>query len=107
MNQLAIKYRHQLIDLPEVRDEFELFSGLNEKIFDTDYTFADDEVRNSIASQLIGQEDAVKKLVECHSSDQSQARYTGQTDGVIFIHRPNRSWKNPGIKGTLRIPYRW
>ena len=62
MNQLAVKYRQQMIDLPEVRDEFELFSGLNDKIFDSDYTFSEEEIQQAIASRLVGQEEAVRSL---------------------------------------------
>ncbi|MEM1321566.1 MAG: AAA family ATPase [Bacteroidota bacterium] len=64
MNQLAVKYRSQNIDLPEVRDEFESFSGLNEIIFDADYTFEENEVHDAIAAQLVGQPDAVATLAD-------------------------------------------
>jgi len=62
MNQLAVKYKFQTIDVPEVRDAFETMSGLNEMIFDTSLTFEEDQVRKAIASKLVGQEDAVEEL---------------------------------------------
>ncbi len=64
MNQLAAKYRFQYIDAPEVKNEFETISGLNEKIFDPGYIFEKEEIRNSIASRLVGQEVAVDTLTD-------------------------------------------
>ncbi|MEM9822086.1 MAG: AAA family ATPase, partial [Bacteroidota bacterium] len=62
MNQLAVKYRMSQIDIPEVRDEFQSFSGLQEKIFDPSLAFEQDEVRHSIARELVGQPAAVDTL---------------------------------------------
>lgn len=64
MNQLAAKYRYQYIDALEVKSEFESISGLNEKIFDPTHIFEKEEVRNSIASRLVGQETAVDTLTD-------------------------------------------
>ncbi len=62
MNQLAVKYKFQTIDVPEVRDAFETMSGLNEMIFDTSLTFEEDQVRQAIAAKLVGQDAAVEEL---------------------------------------------
>ncbi len=64
MNQLAAKYRFQYIDAPEVKAEFESISGLNEKIFDPTHIFENEEVRNSISSRLVGQDNAVDALTD-------------------------------------------
>ncbi len=62
MNQLAAKYRFRLIDAPEVRAEFEAFSGLKESIFDNTQIFKKDETVNAIAQLLVGQSQAVDTL---------------------------------------------
>lgn len=64
MNQLAAKYRFQYIDAPEVKNEFETISGLNEKIFDPTHIFEKEEVRNSISSRLVGQDSATEALTD-------------------------------------------
>ncbi|MEO1625878.1 MAG: AAA family ATPase [Bacteroidota bacterium] len=62
MNQLAVKYKFQTIDLEEIRREFEDYSGLNERIFDTSYTFQKDEVHEWMSQRLVGQAEAVETL---------------------------------------------
>ncbi|MCH2083001.1 MAG: AAA family ATPase [Saprospiraceae bacterium] len=62
MQQLAVKYRFRKIDAPEVRREFETYSGLEERIFDASYIFEQDEVHQAISRQLVGQEEAVQVL---------------------------------------------
>lgn len=62
MQQLAVKYRFRKIDAPEVRQEFETYSGLEERIFDASYIFEQDEVHQAIGRQLVGQEEAVRVL---------------------------------------------
>ncbi len=64
MEQLAVKYRMQVIDAPEVRQEFEDFSGLNEHIFDPSLAINDKEVRAAISNSLVGQEDAANALID-------------------------------------------
>ncbi len=62
LNQLAVKYKFQSVDVPEVRQAFETMSGFNELIFDTSLTFEKDQVRDAIAENLVGQENAVHQL---------------------------------------------
>ena len=62
MNQLAARYRNQFIDLPEVRENFEEFSGLNQQIFDESQTLEPHEIENFIGQDLVGQPDAVTAL---------------------------------------------
>ncbi len=62
LRQVVVKYRYSFIDLPEVREEFQNFSGLEEAIFDPTLTFKKDQVRQHIGAQLVGQPEAVDAL---------------------------------------------
>lgn len=62
LRQLVTKYKATPIDLPEVREEFQNFSGLEESIFDTAYTFEKQAVRKKIGAVLVGQAEAVDTL---------------------------------------------
>lgn len=62
MRQLAVKYRYQTVNAPEVREEFRAFSGLEERIFDSGSQFQEGEVQGHIAQELVGQPRAVEAL---------------------------------------------
>ncbi|MCO6480835.1 MAG: ATP-dependent Clp protease ATP-binding subunit [Phaeodactylibacter sp.] len=62
MRQLAVKYRYRSANAPEVREEFEAFSGLEERIFDSTRQFREGEVREQIGQELVGQPKAVDAL---------------------------------------------
>lgn len=62
LRQLAVKHKFGAIDAEEVREEFQAFSGMHEDIFDENYTFEENEVRDKISANLVGQEDAVECL---------------------------------------------
>jgi len=62
LRQVMVKYRYSFVDLPEVREEFQDFSGLEEVIFDPTLTFKKDQVRRHIGRQLVGQPEAVDAL---------------------------------------------
>jgi ATP-dependent Clp protease ATP-binding subunit ClpC len=62
LRQLATKYRGDLIDSPEVRNEFRDISGLQEQIFDTSSSFEEGDVYQRLDSELVGQSDAVEAL---------------------------------------------
>ncbi len=64
LQRLAVKYRHQKIDAPEVREEFKAFSGLEERIFDSTQTLSAEEIKNKISRQLVGQEEAAESLAD-------------------------------------------
>lgn len=64
LQRLAVKYRHQKIDAPEVREEFKAFSGLEERIFDSTQSLSGEEIKNEISRQLVGQEEAAKSLAD-------------------------------------------
>lgn len=62
LRQLTIKHKFGTIDAEEVRAEFQDFSGMDQEIFDDNYTFEEEEVRDKIAAKLIGQEAAAECL---------------------------------------------
>ncbi len=62
LRQLSIKHRFGMIGAVEAREEFGLITGLKERFFDPAYVFEPDEVKNSIARELIGQDDATEAL---------------------------------------------
>lgn len=62
MQQLAIKYKEDLVDVGEVRDSFQATSGLEEHVFDTAYTYDADEIERELRQQLVGQPAAIKVL---------------------------------------------
>ena len=64
LRQLAVKYKHLPVDVDEVRKEFEELSGLYKEIFDDNHILENDEIRNRIQAQLVGQPDAVNSLVD-------------------------------------------
>ena len=64
LQQLVVKYRSRLVDVPEVREEFKVFSGLQEKIFDNSQLFEKEEVDVHLAQSLVGQPKAVAALSE-------------------------------------------
>lgn len=62
MRQLASKYRFQQVDAPEVREAFETYSGLEKRIFDSGERLEENEVKNHLSRELIGQPDAIAAL---------------------------------------------
>ena len=62
LQQLATKYKYNVIDVPEVREEFRAFSGLEERIFDPSVQLEEAEVDRLIAQELVGQPEAVQTL---------------------------------------------
>ncbi|MEM0993808.1 MAG: AAA family ATPase [Bacteroidota bacterium] len=64
MKQLAAKYRGRNIDLNTIRKEFKSTFGLEDRIFENDYTFEKDEVKKALAAQLVGQAQAVDAIAK-------------------------------------------
>lgn len=62
LTQLAVKYSMQSIDVEQAQDEFEMYSGLSSQIFDANYVFEENEVRQHIEASLVGQDAAVECL---------------------------------------------
>ncbi|GAB5550870.1 MAG: hypothetical protein Sapg2KO_04610 [Saprospiraceae bacterium] len=64
LQQLSIKYKEDAIEADQVRESFQSISGLQERIFDTAYTYEKGEIRQELSRQLIGQTDAVEVLAD-------------------------------------------
>lgn len=64
LTQLAVKYSLQSIDVEQVQLEFEMYSGLSSQIFDANYIFEENEVRQHIEASLVGQQAAVDCLTD-------------------------------------------
>jgi len=64
MRQLAVKYRNRRIDATQVREEFRIFSGMEEHIFDAAQTIEPGVVENDLAQALVGQPQAVGVLMD-------------------------------------------
>jgi ATP-dependent Clp protease ATP-binding subunit ClpC len=62
MRQLAAKHSFQTVDAPEVRAEFQAYSGLQESIFDAIRPTEEADIKDRIAQALIGQDAAVETL---------------------------------------------
>lgn len=62
LRQLAIKHRGTKIDVPEVRAEFEAFSGFNQDIFDFPSSEEKESFFQQISHELVGQPQATKTL---------------------------------------------
>ncbi|HHM21706.1 MAG TPA: ATP-dependent Clp protease ATP-binding subunit, partial [Bacteroidetes bacterium] len=64
LTQIAAKYSNQKIDAPEVREEFQTISGLEQRIFDEQIKLDKNEIRDLLQSELIGQPRAVEVLTD-------------------------------------------
>ncbi len=64
LTQLSAKYRGAVVDLPEVREEFKAFSGLEERIFDSSHQLKKGQVSRAIGRELVGQPEAVAALTD-------------------------------------------
>ncbi len=62
LNQMAVKYKFSAIDVAEVEHEFEDYSGLRKTITDDTQTFVENDIRNAISVNLVGQSEAVNAL---------------------------------------------
>jgi len=86
LRQLVTKYKSIPIDLPEVREEFQNFSGLEEAIFDAAYTFEKQAVRKNIGATLVGQPEAVDTLADViHTIKAKLANPTKPLGSFMFI----------------------
>lgn len=86
LKQLVTKFKSTPIDLPEVREEFQNFSGLEESIFDTAYSFEKQEVRKKISASLVGQPEAVDTLANViHTIKAKLANPTKPLGSFMFI----------------------
>ncbi|MEM9886855.1 MAG: AAA family ATPase [Bacteroidota bacterium] len=64
MKQLASKYRGKEVNLNIIREEFKSTFGLEDRIFENDYTFKQNEVQSALSAQLVGQQRAVNAIAK-------------------------------------------
>lgn len=98
LTQLAVKYKFQEIDVPEVREEFENFSGLKERIFDVTHTFERDEVKTQIEKELVGQPDAVAALANVVHSVKAKLTDKSKPLGSFMFIGPTGVGKTQAAK---------
>ncbi|MFK7935920.1 MAG: AAA family ATPase [Saprospiraceae bacterium] len=98
LNQLAIKYRLQEVDVDQVREEFEDFSGLREDIFEPSVIFEPDQVRNEIRKGLIGQENAVEELADIVHLIKAKLTDPSRPSGSFLFAGPTGVGKTQAVK---------
>ncbi len=98
LNQLTVKYRHQTIDSPEVRKEFESLSGLNEYIFDSSFQLENEEINDSIAAELVGQLQAVEALTDVINIMKAKLNTPGKPLGSFMFIGPTGVGKTQAAK---------
>ncbi len=64
LNQMAVKYKFHNIDVNEVENEFEDYSGLTPLITDDTVVFKENDIRNELSLKLVGQDAAVDALAD-------------------------------------------
>ncbi len=98
LNQMAVKYKYQTIDVGEVESEFEDFSGLSQRIFDEDIVFEHDEIRDEISSGLVGQELAVSALSDTVHLIKSKLTDPSRPNGSFLFIGPTGVGKTQAAK---------
>lgn len=102
MTQLAVKYSTRAIDVEEVQQEFELYSGLSSEIFDASYTFEENEVRQAIEAGLIGQQPAVDCLTNVIHSIKAKLNNPNKPLGSFLFIGPTGVGKTEAAKIVCR-----
>ena len=102
ITQLVAKHKGGLIDIPEVWESFQMFSGLNDRIFDTNYTFEKDEVREGISYQLIGQQEATDALSDVIHSIKARLTNPDKPLGSFLFIGPTGVGKTEAAKVLCR-----
>ncbi len=98
LRKLAIKYKFRTIDAGEVRDEFEALSGLHQEIFDETYVFQENEVRETIAQNLVGQAEAVDCLTDVIHVIKAKMNNPGKPLGSFLFIGPTGVGKTQAAK---------
>ena len=98
IRQLAIKYRGKTIDVPEVRAEFEVYSGLNQDIFDAPSPVEEDEISKKLAEDLVGQPKAVKTLADVIHTIKARLNSTNKPLGSFLFIGPTGVGKTQAAK---------
>ena len=98
MKQLAVKYRAQMVDAPEVRDEFKIFSGLKQRIFDDGLTLDKEEVNSILAQEVVGQPEAVNALADVIHMIKARLSSINQPRGTFLFIGPTGVGKTQAAK---------
>lgn len=98
LSQLAIKYRLQEVNVEQVREEFESFSGLREDIFEPSVIFEPSQVRNEIKKGLIGQENAVAELADIVHLVKAKLTDPSRPSGSFLFAGPTGVGKTQAVK---------
>ncbi len=98
LNQMAIKYKFNTIDIAEVEQEFEDYSGLTSLITDENITFNENDVERELNRQLVGQEDAVKALTEVIHGIKSRLINANKPKGSFMFIGPTGVGKTQAAK---------
>ncbi len=102
LNQLAVKYSMQKIDVEQVQTEFAQYSGLSTHIFDTNYTFEENEVYEEIAGAIIGQPKAVKCLTNVIHTIKAKLNTPNKPLGSFLFIGPTGVGKTEAAKTICR-----
>jgi ATP-dependent Clp protease ATP-binding subunit ClpC len=98
LTQLAVKYSMQTVDVEQVQQEFEVYSGLSSQIFDAAYTFEENEVRQHIEASLVGQEGAVDCLTDVIHSIKAKLNNPNKPLGSFLFIGPTGVGKTEAAK---------
>jgi ATP-dependent Clp protease ATP-binding subunit ClpC len=102
LNQLAVKYSMQKIDVDQVQTEFAQYSGLSTHIFDDNYVFEEGEVHETIAASIIGQPQAVKCLTDVIHTIKSKLSPVNKPLGSFLFIGPTGVGKTEAAKTICR-----
>ncbi len=102
LNQLAVKYSNQKVDVEQVQTEFAQYSGLSTHIFDDNYVFEQGEVEQEIAASIIGQPKAVKCLTDVIHTIKSKLAPPNKPLGSFLFIGPTGVGKTEAAKTICR-----
>ncbi len=98
LNQMAVKYKFNTIDISEVEQEFEDYSGLTKLITDDTVVFEENDVRNELALNLVGQNDAVDALADTVNTIKAKLANANKPKGSFMFIGPTGVGKTQAAK---------
>lgn len=102
LNQLAVKYSMQKVDVDQVQAEFAQYSGLSTHIFDDNYVFEEGEVQETIAASIIGQPKAVGCLTDVIHTIKAKLSPVDKPLGSFLFIGPTGVGKTEAAKTICR-----
>ncbi|MEO0341530.1 MAG: AAA family ATPase, partial [Bacteroidota bacterium] len=102
LQQLAVKYKEDVVEADQVRSSFQAISGLQERIFDTAYTYEPGEIRQELARELIGQPHAVEVLADVVHLFKSKLNNKNKPIGSLLFIGPTGVGKTQAAKVLAR-----